>query len=251
MLPVRQDARPIQVMRTTVVAVAIFISAFAHGALYFNGASTVQVKDCPALHLLHGLTLEAWIRPDPGMGSRQSFAYILSRNYDDGGYEMLTRRTPLMGVEAFGWSAWAYPEGTIKPDRWSHVAICSDNKIAKLYINGNLIGTQKISHPLREVNLPLWIGGSPFVSGQSSCNWIGKLADVAIWSTPLDQRQVRRSMRSILGHERHLAAFFPLDEHKGMVARDVTGHTGGGVLSGNSDQDPGAPNWCEFRRSLR
>jgi hypothetical protein len=185
------------------------------------------------------------------MGNRQSFAYILSRNYDDGGYGILTRRTPLMGVEAFGWNAWVYPGGTIKADQWSYVAICSDNKIAKLYINGKLIGVQKISHPLREVSLPLWIGGSPFESGRDSCNWIGKLADVAIWSTPLDQRQVRRSMRHIGGHERHLAAFFPLDEQKGMVARDVTGHTGGGILSGSSDQDPNAPSWCEFRWRVR
>jgi hypothetical protein len=34
-------------MRTIISAIAIFASALAQGALYFDGTSNVQAKDCP------------------------------------------------------------------------------------------------------------------------------------------------------------------------------------------------------------
>lgn len=212
------------------LAATVLALSLKGSALHFDGTGTIHVPDAPALHLVHGLSIEAWINPDPGIEGPQAFSYFLSRNYDDGGYGMLTRREPTRSIEATGWNARMFTNARVEPGHWTHVAFSTDNQISKLYIDGRLVGTQKLNHPYRDNDLPLILGGSPFFNGPETCNWRGGLAEVRVWSYPRSERQIRRNMhRRLTGHERRLAAYYPLSA---AFPTDRTGKTSGAAIVG-------------------
>jgi hypothetical protein len=228
-------------IRAILLGAVAGVSVMAQAALHFDGRAKLTVPYTPKLDIVHGITLEAWVRADSGLNERQTSNYFISRNYGSGGYGILARRG---AVEATGWSPEPNETGRIVPGTWTHVAYVSDNRISKLYLNGQLVGEQTIKHVFFPSLMPLILGGSPFTEGGKSCHWTGALADVAIWSRPLDKGQIRRTMeRRLNGNEPNLIAYFPMDEMAGEGVHDLTGHTLGAKIGGPADKENDRPEW--------
>ncbi|NET60693.1 MAG: LamG domain-containing protein, partial [Symploca sp. SIO2E6] len=123
------------------------------------------------------------------------------------------------------------PNGSLKSDQWSHVAITNDGKVAKTYINGKLIKKGPTGGTLVVDQKPLYIACS--LDGTSNRYFKGQLADIRIWNQVRTPKKIKNSMNCRLtGQESGLVAYWPLDEGEGITIKDKTGNGNDGAIAG-------------------
>lgn len=217
------------------------LPALASAALHFDGGQKLRVENCPALQISSDITVEAWVKPDSD-AARIYFTYILSKNYDNTGFGLLTVGREKKVVEATGWPYGLHSDVTVEAGKWTHLAFVRSSRKCVVYVNGREVGSRVDSGTLKTSEFPLYLGGSSFLNNQEGCNWIGGLKEVRIWKVARSGRNIRRTMNSRLS-PRHmgLAAYFPMNEGKGNVVRDRTGHTGAARIP------EGGPVWVADR----
>ncbi|NET60575.1 MAG: hypothetical protein F6K47_31895, partial [Symploca sp. SIO2E6] len=112
----------------------------SNSALTFNGTSDyISVPDSASIQI-SAYTVEVWMKPSGQLN--EAWGGIVGkpgRNYNiwlhkDGfiHHRFHTKKSTNAGAPNT-------PNGSLKSDQWSHVAITNDGKVAKTYINGKLI----------------------------------------------------------------------------------------------------------------
>jgi Concanavalin A-like lectin/glucanases superfamily len=113
-------------------------------ALDFNGFNDlVTVPDAEELDFTNSFTLEAWVRPD----SLDSLAPVITKAVgpaSKAGYtlEAQSYGGPTGRVFNNGPTVIATGPAALSIGSWSHVALTSDGKNLRVYVNGNLVATQ-------------------------------------------------------------------------------------------------------------
>ena len=129
-------------------------------------------------------------------------------------------------------SAWFKVTGSnVVLNRWTHLAGTYDGTTLKLYVDGELQGTQVLTQA-KNTSKPMTIGS------QTNGNWHfpGKIDEVRVWNAARSQTEIQAWMESALsGSETNLVAYYPFDEHSGTVLYDEAGSHYGALN--------GAPNW--------
>ncbi len=130
-------------------------------------------------------------------------------------------------------------------ERWYHIAGTLKNDTIRLYINGELMGEERIlGFPINE-HTPFSIGNlmrtDGYTTGQGITGW---MAQVRIWDKALSSIQITEAAGEYLdGSEQGLIAYWPLDDGKGQIARDLTANALDLMLGTTSETDENDPEW--------
>ncbi|MCS4466723.1 LamG domain-containing protein [Clostridium botulinum] len=120
-------------------------------------------------------------------------------------------------------------------NEWNCITITHNNKTLKYYRNGKLI---KILQNLRSINSKeqLFIG-----YWDRFCKFNGNIAEIAIWNTCLNDKQVLNSYnKKLTGEESNLVAYWRINEGKGDIIYDLSNNKFNGNVI-NSEWEVTAP----------
>jgi hypothetical protein len=189
-------------------------------ALRFDGHALARMKPSTGLHITHGITIEAWVKPEGG-DPNQNFRFVVSRNMGGTGYSF---------VLGNNFAVQGQTQSLVIPhDTWTHVSWVSNNRISKLFLNGKLANTQPVTEILKDNDEFFWVGCSPFAGlpGNQVTGFSGLIDEVRVWSVPRSERQIKRDMRRLLSSRTtHLRVYLPMDEGRGDSAKNREGRTG-------------------------
>ena len=204
-------------------------------ALDFDGiTSEVVVTDAPDLNPTEQISVEAWVKL-AGITSLPSIVSKEDWSTGETGYvlridDFVNTNTPQFQIgTAQGWIAASAPLGSIPFDTWTHVAGTYDGSNIKIYIDGELEGTQPCSETINISPIDLRIGGH--MEG-SNRYWNGVIDEVRLWSTARSQDQIQAFMANPLdGSEDGLIALWRMEEGAGSNVHDITenGHDGNAI----------------------
>lgn len=162
-------------------------------ALYFNGTDvSVSIPYHGALNEIEDeATFEAWVYASDTGGIRP----ILSRGRFPKGVFLFTGSAVGTGFMV-GTASCGAP--ALEPHKWYHVVAVLDEGQLRIYLNGEIVGTQAYPHPI-EYDPPT----SGLRIGEAwGCNWKGVIDGVALFKEalpPAEIRQVYQQGRALTG----------------------------------------------------
>ena len=163
--------------------------AIAGGAVAFDGQSgAASVMNSPSLQV-NTVTIEAWIKKrtdteygvyvaknvEPGGGAGSGWFELLNSHHNG----RLEFRVTSDGAPAI------LSNTTLALNTWYYVVATYDGAVAKLYVNGKLDGTLKVTAVPKQTSDPLFIGRR--MDGLFND---AALADVAIYSAALSAERI-------------------------------------------------------------
>jgi hypothetical protein len=179
-----------------------------------GGCVAVARTACPPLKLA-GLTVEAWVRPEPRPRAESQTLWSLPMQEHP---RYLRLRLLPQGVWELGSErVWTRASGA-RPGRWQHLAgVCRREGIV-LYLDGVKAASARITtRPVAQGDALL--GASPKGDGYTD-GFRGQLAKMRIWSRALEPDQLRLAMAGRLPPDWGQLAHWPLDEGLGLVSRN-------------------------------
>jgi RHS repeat-associated protein len=157
-----------------------------------DGEDKVTVPSSPDLELSEGFTIDAWVKP----GARYNYYPIVEKETPGSfGYEF--------GLSGGFWpTASVHPEGsyaeqlfageTIPRHVWSNVAVTYDGTDLRLYVDGELSGTEAVSAPRGGAGALLVGSSEPF-------GFTGKIDELRIYDRALDGEEIQMDEATPIG----------------------------------------------------
>ncbi len=116
-------------------------------ALVFDGVNDyVNIPNTPALNPTTAITVEAWIKADTWVPNPWSNSIVNKEGWITGsqGYTLRCGQNGRLSFN-FGfagvWHEIVSPAASMTTNKWYHVVGTYDGLAARIYINGNLVGT--------------------------------------------------------------------------------------------------------------
>lgn len=201
--------------------------------LYFDGdADYIKIGDNQALRI-QDYTVEVWLKADgmpdqewKGVVGKDGRNYnIWLRNIGAISHRFHTQDGSNIGPDT--------GENVVRWNKWEHIAITNDGKIAKTYINGKLEAQEAVEAPLVIDTTPLIIGDDP---GQAQSNSLkGYLGEVRLWNQARGEAQIKDNMfYRLTGNEHGLVGYWPLNNVNiaSNDAPDQSGNANNGKVFG-------------------
>jgi Concanavalin A-like lectin/glucanases superfamily len=164
--------------------------------LSFNGTNAwVTIDDSPSLDLTDGLTIEAWVNPSSGTGTRtvlmkeafSGLAYAL--------YSTVGGQRPVGYVHTRR-DASAVGSTAVPLNTWTHLAFTFDGSTLRLYMNGTLVRTSSANGSSSGAIITsagaLRIGGNA-VFGEY---FRGIIDEVRVYNRPLSAADIQVDMNT-------------------------------------------------------
>ncbi|MEA5532392.1 LamG-like jellyroll fold domain-containing protein [Crocosphaera sp. XPORK-15E] len=207
--------------------------------LYFDGDEDyIKIPDSPSLRILN-YTVELWLKTDGipngwvGVFGKVNFNYNLWLCY--------------LGQIGHNWhttqSAKAISntsENIVKWDQWQHIAITNDGKVAKIFINGELITKSSVDGSLVADNTELIIGAG--LTGEKGQYYKGYLTEIRLWNKARSADEIKADMyHRLTGNENGLVGYWPLTTAANNVAVDKTSSNNNGKIYGAVFQNAQLP----------
>ncbi len=237
-------------------SVTISVAALG-GALNFDGQSNVVVvPNRSNLNPANGFTIETWIKPTSGNPTVQN---VVSKSNRISSTGYIFPRTD-DGWRSF--SFWLDVNGDWKVlsaqfpnlNEWNHVAATYDGFFMKIYLNGNLVGTQVVSGNVIFSNNDLTIGqqdGAPEF-------YKGSVDETRIWGRPLTQCEIQNNrncalngdnnglatQNSLVAYYRYNQALVNVNNAAYATLADSSGNANNGTLQGFALTGTSS-NWVE------
>jgi hypothetical protein len=162
-------------------------------ALAFNGISSwVTIKDSPSLNLTKSMTLEAWVKP----ATLVDWAAILLKERPNGlSYSLYATGAgvspPSTFINVGGPDQNTYGTAILPLNTWTHVASTYNGNALKLYINGNLVGSEPVNGNMMESSSGVLRIGGDSVWGEY---FQGLIDEVRVYNKVLTQAQIQTDM---------------------------------------------------------
>lgn len=211
----------------------------AYKCLDFDGSNDyVVMKDHADLNSDSTITVEAWINAD-SYGSNSWTNSIFCKHGWGRGNQGYVLRCGDNGKLSFNFADannnWreAISSSLMKTGVWYHVAGTYDGDTISLYINGKLVETTLLKTSISpSTGLTCRIGDLAYGGGRL---FDGKIDDVRVWSTALDEETIRdwmcRRVNKNHPNYKNLAGYWKLDEDSGTSANDDSGNGLTGTLT--------------------
>jgi hypothetical protein len=198
-------------------------------ALHFDGVNDkVTIPDSNDLDLTEEFTLEAWIKPDEAM----EWAAIISK--EDGA------KVPAYLLDSHAWGGpfgfvWDEEENeeavgtetSVTPHSWSHLALTYDGAKLRIYLEGELVGTDTGLDP-KATTGALVIGDNVFEDP-----FKGRIDEIRIYDRALDAGEVAADKAAPIQTPRTgPVAAYSFDAGEGTVAEDASGNENDGTIEG-------------------
>jgi hypothetical protein len=170
------------------------------GALSFNGStSIVKIADSTSLNLTKGMTLEAWVDPTSLNSPDQGWCAVISKEHvnspNDIAYALYAANgtgTPPAGHILVNGNDQGAQGGSVLPlNHWSFLATTYDGTTLRMYVNGTLVGSQRVGGGITTTSDPLCIGGD-----WSNEMFSGLIDNVRIYNTALSQSSIQSDMNT-------------------------------------------------------
>lgn len=202
------------------------------GAIAFKGGGKkcVSVADAPDLHLSEEFTLEAWVRAEGGVfgdpvvvkDSEGETAFGLGVGSSEEG---MAEGFIGEGKES---SAAIGSEDEVREYAWTHIAATYDGAQLRIYVNGELAGSEEATTPPTTGSGALRIGcDAP--DGQ----FTGRIDEVRIYGRTLSEKELQRDMATPLQTpQRGPVATYSFDKGEGETAEDTSGNGHTAALEG-------------------
>ncbi len=192
-------------------------------------------------------TIEAWVNLTPNTHSNSIVGKHNASVVGTFIFEITSDNKIYVTREVAPWSITT--TDPIPDNAWTHVAMTYDGTNVRVYINGNLSGTQAFG-TIASNNEDVLIGARK--SNSSPINFFeGSIGDVRIWSTARTATELQQFMYATLsGNETGLMAYF--DFNQGVVGQNNTGVTTlnnkvpsatNGTLTNFTLTNPSLSNW--------
>ena len=166
-------------------------------ALEFTGApdSYVRIKQSESLIPKDQVTLEAWAFPTKVAGNNNIIC-----NTEGAGHNIRFENGKLKSyIHVAG--DYATPTGgpTITPNEWYHTAVTFDGKVAKLYLDGELIGEAERDGSVTESTQDIFVGSETDGNEPNATYaFFGIIDEVRIWRVARTQDEIREGMEKLL-----------------------------------------------------
>jgi fibronectin type 3 domain-containing protein len=163
-------------------------------ALAFNGSSSrININDSASLHLTTGMTLEAWVNPSTTSGTWRDIIYKGNDNY----FLESTTNTGSPGAGATIGSVDAVTRGStaLTLNTWAYLASTYDGSTLRFYVNGVQVSSVAQPGSIVVSSNQLQIGGDG-IFGQF---FTGKIDEVRVYNTALNQAQIQTDMATPVG----------------------------------------------------
>jgi RHS repeat-associated protein len=154
----------------------------------------VMVPSSPDLELTEGFTIDAWVRP----GERPGYLPVLEKEAADRfGYELALEGgiwpvAYIMSEEGNEEQVWA--ANPVPRQSWSNLALTFDGTDLRLYVDGELAGTEAVAAPQGGPGA-LYIGaGRTYGNG-----FHGKIDEVRIYDRALDAEEIQADEMTPIG----------------------------------------------------
>jgi len=174
------------------------------GALSFNGAlnSLVDIPNSSSLQLTTGMTLEAWVDPKTLNSPDSGWSAAISKEHrnssNDISYALYaadgTGTGPGGHILSHGSDFGAQGNSTIPLNQWTFLVATYDGTNLNMYVNGNVVATQRVSGGITSTTNPLRIGGD--WSGEM---FTGLIDNVRIYNAALSQSAIQADMNTPVG----------------------------------------------------
>jgi signal transduction histidine kinase/DNA-binding response OmpR family regulator/ligand-binding sensor domain-containing protein/protocatechuate 3,4-dioxygenase beta subunit len=193
-------------------------------ALELDGTKGFVELGTNGIQLGARFTEEAWIWPEPGIDD--SYHGFLSGAPTEADTVLGRLRSPSLYIHrktavhyGFGdgtkWLAAETSDNVLTPGKWNHVAATYDGALYLLYVNGELVHSNRVAAvPVTAVH---WIG-------RGDNYFPGRLHEVRLWNATRSQEEIRAAMFARLsGREQGLAGLWHLDdpEATGPASQEV------------------------------
>lgn len=162
----------------------------AKGALSFTGDYIVKL---PKIKQQTATSLSVWISSafgeyDDAIIYTKSKGPFILINYANGGWGSMDQYMFMAGVSVT--NAPPYVSGTTSfPSVWRHYAITYDGNVAKVYVNGNLLGSSDATGSIEQTLVEYFLG-SP-VNNAYPGKWIGYMDNLRFYSRTLTPTDVQ------------------------------------------------------------
>ena len=152
------------------------------------------------------MTVEAWVSCRDLIGNQAFIARHFTTNFYFG-----VSGNKLRFYRSGGTSADS--DGTLVPNRWTHVAVTYDGTTARFYINGNLAGTKGLANAGNNCTNSLSLGGEHDIVGLGDAfaggyAFNGLLDEVRLWTGVRSQSAIAANMYAELRSGTGLLATF-------------------------------------------
>lgn len=202
--------------------------------LAFDGVGDyINAPNCPALQV-RNYTIELWLKPE----GQPPITWIgvlgkLGRNFNIRLHQNGSIHHCFHTDLAANANAINTPTNSIIWDRWSHVAITNDGKVAKTYIDGKLVVEGPVRGKLVADNQLMYVARD--LDDRNSKFFQGRMANIRIWDRAKSPNDIERIKDTCtLGNELGLVLYWPLSELNGKVVGDRTKNAVAGTLFGGT-----------------
>ena len=150
-----------------------------------------------------GLTLAVWINPSSFVGwSRDGRILGKANGIDTEAHwwmlstiresDTVTRVRFRLKTQGGNTNTLIGGSGNIPLNTWTHVAATFDGTNMRIYVNGELNGTQgKVGTLAQNASVPVWVGNTPVTNDKP---WAGRIDDARIYNYALSQAEIQSIM---------------------------------------------------------
>lgn len=201
-------------------------------ALDLDGVNDkIGVSDNVSLNPSGALTLEAWINADAWASSIYGGVIIGKQaTSPDRGYCLTVGEGGKAEFTIAINNAWVSVStpAVMGLNSWYHVAGVFDGTTMKLYINGQLQGSNTASGTISTSSSTMYLGENPTWSGRYFC---GTIDEVRIWSVARSETEIQSEMgNELTGAESGLQAYYKMNEGSGTSVNDGTANSNTGTM---------------------
>ena len=164
-------------------------------ALVFNGSNAlVTINDSASLHLITGMTLEAWVNPSVVSNIWQDVIYKANDNYF---LEATSdhNKVPGGGGTIAAADVVTFGNAALTVNTWAHLALTYDGTALRLYVNGVPVSSLSKTGTILVSTSPLQIGGDSLF-GQF---FQGMIDEVRVYNVALTAAQIQSDMNLPVG----------------------------------------------------
>jgi uncharacterized protein DUF4082/concanavalin A-like lectin/glucanase superfamily protein/galactose oxidase-like protein/Big-like domain-containing protein/purple acid phosphatase-like protein len=158
---------------------------FGRALSFESDDDIVSVPDDSSLHLLQGMTIEAWVKPTATTFWRSIIFKEADEGLSYGLYGNNEDDVPHVHIGSGGETGVSGPTA-LAPGQWTHLAATYDGNILKLFVNGTQVGSKAVPGVLPNGAGPLTIGANS-VWGE---HFRGLIDEVRVYNRPLSQSEI-------------------------------------------------------------
>ena len=233
--------------RTAYITVVTPPTPGTNTALLFDGVG--KYVDAGTINLSGGaFSLECWVKANTFKTASPYISSIIGM--EDGGNNVAQIRLGdaglapnqlqfVMNTSSLGRKVNSV--STLTAGVWYHIAATWDGSVMRLYLNGNLEGSQSI------FGIPT--ANAAFAFGRTYANsrcLDGSIDEIRVWKRALTAAEIAANSCSVAINAPNLEGYWKLNEATGLLAQDLTGngHTGNLINMSNSDWSANVPTQC-------